>query len=146
MVAKLFALAKNPRLLRYLGVAVGVVVIELATFQFIYILTHNYVLGTIISFAVAVVLNWILSRLIVFGASAHHPTKEFAMVLVASLVGVGIQLSVVWGCVSLLHLYPLIGKVLSIGFSFFWNYWFRAAIVYKGSPMPAEEVERVEIL
>jgi putative flippase GtrA len=82
----------------------------------------------------AVVLNWILGRKFVFGASHHHPVKEFVMVLIASIFGLLIQISVVFISVETLHLYPLIGKVLSIGFSFFWNYWFRAAIVYKMKP------------
>ena len=129
------------RIFRYLGVAVSIVAIELALFQVVYLLSHNYVAATIISFVMAVVLNWILGRKVVFGASHHHPAKEFIMVLVASVIGLGIQLTVVWFSVEVVKLYPLIGKMLSIGFSFFWNYWFRAAIIYKKHVAPVEEVQ-----
>ena len=117
--------------MRYFVMAVIIVGIELITFQIVYRITGNYYWATIISFVTGVVLNWITGRLFVFGASHHHPTREFAMVLIASVVGLGIQIFVVFLSVQLLGLYPLIGKMLSIVFSFFWNYWFRAAIVYK---------------
>jgi putative flippase GtrA len=126
---------KNWRIIRYLGVAVFVVGVELVTFQLVYLLLgHNYVAATILSFALAVVLNWILGRKVVFGKSQHHPAKEFTMVLVASIVGLGIQLGVVALSVQVVGLYPLIGKILSIMFSFFWNYWFRAAFIYRVKP------------
>lgn len=121
----------NKRLMRYFIMAVIIVLIELATFQVIYLVTKNYYLGTIVSFITGVVLNWVVGRLFVFGASHHHPLREFTMVLVASIVGLCIQIAVVFVVAQLLGIYPLIGKMLSIVFSFFWNYWFRAAIVYK---------------
>ena len=134
MEKNLQALLSNKRLIRYFIMAVIVVAIELGVFQVIYLVSSNYILATILSFALSVILNWVFGRLLVFGVSKHHPLKEFTMVLIASLVGVGIQVVVVQISVSLLHLYPFMGKVLSIIFSFFWNYWFRAKIVYKALP------------
>lgn len=122
---------QNKRLIRYFIMAVVIVGIELVTFQIVYLASKNYYLATIVSFVTGVILNWIGSRLLVFGASQHHPLREFIMVLLASIGGLLIQLGVVFVSVQLLGLYPLIGKILSIIFSFFWNYWFRAVIVYK---------------
>lgn len=121
----------NKRLMKYFIMAVIIVGIELVTFQVVYLLTKNYYLGTIISFVTGVILNWVAGRLFVFGKSQHHPLREFTMVFIASVVGLGIQVFVVFASVQVLGLYPLIGKMLSIIFSFFWNYWFRAAIVYR---------------
>lgn len=121
----------NKRLMKYFAMAVIIVGIELVTFQIIYLLTTNYYLGTVVSFITGVILNWIASRIFVFGASQYHPAREFIMVLIASAVGLCIQIGVVFICVQLLHIYPLIGKMLSIVFSFFWNYWFRATVIYK---------------
>ena len=128
---KLNKIVRNQRLMKYFAMAVTIVLIELATFQVIYFLTSNYYMGTVLSFAFAVFLNWIGGRMFIFGASHHHPLREFIMVLIASVVGVLIQLTVVHVSVSVLLFYPLIGKMLSVCFSFFWNYWFRATIVYK---------------
>lgn len=126
-------LLQNKRLMKYFVMAVIIVGIELVAFQVIYVTTKNYYLATIISFLVGVVLNWVIGRLVVFGKSKHSPVREFTMVFTASIVGLLIQVSVVFVSVQLLLLYPLIGKIISIIFSFFWNYWFRAAVVYKKS-------------
>lgn len=111
--------------------AIIIVIIELLLFQIIYFATKNYYSGTVVSFVFAVALNWIGGRKFIFGSSHHTQVKEFIMVLVGSTIGLLIQLFVVFIFVGLLVLYPLIGKVLSIAFSFFWNYWFRSVIVYK---------------
>lgn len=120
----------NKRLVKYFVMAVVIVLLELATFQLVYLSTNNYYIATIVSFVAGVVLNWIGGRIFVFGISHHHASKEFVMILIGSLVGVCIQLLVVYVSVILFLLYPLVGKILSIGFSFFWNYWYRAKIVY----------------
>lgn len=111
--------------------AVIIVLIELGSFQLIYLVFSNYYLATILSFAIGVILNWIGGRILVFGKSSHRASKEFGMVLAASLGGVLIQVIVVHISVAILLLYPIIGKILSIGFSFFWNYFFRSRIIYK---------------
>lgn len=124
-------LISNKRLIKYFVMAIIIVLLELLTFQLVYLGSSNYYVATIVSFVAGVLLNWIGGRVFVFGTSERNRSKEFAMVFVGSLVGICIQLSVVYVCVAVLLLYPLIGKVLSICFSFFWNYWFRARIVYK---------------
>jgi putative flippase GtrA len=121
----------NKRLMKYFFMAVIIVGIELTTFQLIYLMTHNSYLATVGSFVLAVLLNWIAGRVFVFGVSRHHALREFTMVLIASIIGLLIQLAVVYISVTILALYPLIGKFFSILFSFFWNYWFRSAIIYK---------------
>lgn len=124
-------LLHNKRLIKYFAMALAIVSLELVSFQLIYISLGNYYIATVLSFMLSVVLNWIIGRLLIFGVSNHHPFLEFLMVLVASVVGLLIQLLVVFIGSQLLYFYPLVSKVLSILFSFFWNYWFRARIVYK---------------
>ena len=135
-------------LVRYLFIATGIVIVELIVFQLLYVLmnSNNYVVPTVLSFALAVVINWFLSRKVVFGASHHHPAKEFFYVSIASIVGLGIQLFVVYLCVQKLSIYPLLGKIISIGASFFWNYWFRARFIFRGQPPTThdEVIERVD--
>jgi putative flippase GtrA len=142
MLSKLY----HHQVVRYLAMASCIVVVELIVFQWIYDWHRNYVLATILSFLLAVVINWFLSRKIVFGASEHHPAKEFLYVALVSIGGLGIQLLVVSLCVNYAHLYPLAGKILSILISFFWNYWFRAHFVFnKRTPSNVEEeIERVD--
>lgn len=122
----------NRRLIRYGVMAVVIVLLEMIIFQVTYWLSgYNYQLATVLSFVSGVVLNWIGGRFFIFGKSRHGSVREFIMVLIASLVGLIIQLCVITFSVESLYLYPLVGKGISIIFSFFWNYWFRAAVIYK---------------
>lgn len=125
------AAVHNKRLLRYFAMAVVIVAMEIALFQLLFVLGTPYLYATAISFIFAVILNWIGGRIFIFGKSKYHPFKEFSLVLIASIVGLFIQMMVVYTSVELLMLYPLFGKVISILFSFFWNYFFRAKFVYR---------------
>lgn len=121
----------SKRLIRYGIMACFIVGIELVTFQLIYLVTTSYYTATVISFVVGVILNWIIGRTLIFDKVERSIGQEFILVAGASLIGVGIQLAIVSISVQIFQLYPLIGKILSIGFSFFWNYWFREHFVYK---------------
>lgn len=120
----------DKRLVRYFTMAVVIVFIELAAFQIIYLASVSYYMATILSFIIGTVLNWIFCRKYVFGASRHSASAEFLMILGASIVGVLIQLMAVYIIAGLLKLWPLIGKILSLLVSFFWNYWFRNRFIF----------------
>lgn len=127
----ILSLLQNKKLMRYFIMAVIIVGLELVFFQLVYLVTLQPILATVLSFLFGVILNWIFGRIFVFGKSDHDPIKEFTMVFVASIGGVLIQVGIVHLTVSLLGLYPLIGKGISIVFSFIWNYVFRARFIYK---------------
>lgn len=131
MKNKIINILHDARLIRYFVMAVIIVSIEIVTFQVLILLGTDYLLATALSFVLAVILNWIGGRIFIFGKSRYHPAKEFLMVLVASVVGLIIQLAVVFFCVEVLSLYPIIAKGMSIVFSFFWNYLFRSKLIYK---------------
>lgn len=124
------AILKNKALLKYLFSAVVIVGFELIVFQIIYIILNSYMIATTLSFTVAVIFNWLFSRFFVFSGSKFKPIKEFTLVAIASIIGLFIQLSVVYVSVEIILFIPLLGKVLSIFFSFFWNYWFRAKYIF----------------
>ena len=131
MKNKILEVLHNKRLVRYFVMAAIIVSIELVTFQVLILLGTDYLLATALSFVLAVILNWLGGRIFIFGKSRYHPTKEFLMVLVASVVGLVIQMAVVFFSVEVLRFYPFIAKGVSIVFSFFWNYLFRSKLIYK---------------
>jgi putative flippase GtrA len=135
---------KNTQVIKYLIMACCIVALELTFFEVVYRASDLYQLATVASFVLAVILNWIGSRKFVFSKSRFSPTKEFTLVLIASLVGLAIQLGVVYVSVEIVKLYPLFGKVLSIAFSFFWNYWFRAKFIFGDNPNKKHVEERAE--
>ena len=126
----IFALSRHT-MFRYLVMAVGIVLIEIASFVFLNsTLGISYLLSTPVSMLIGVVLNWYFSHAYVFKTRAHAPQKEFMLVLLASLLGVLWQLLVTVFCVELLKLLPLLGKLAAIGVTFFWNYWFRKKYIF----------------
>lgn len=142
MIRKL--LQKNAQVIKYLIMASCIVAVELAFFEVVYRASDRYQLATVASFVLAVILNWIGSRKFVFSKSRFTPAKEFTLVLIASLVGLALQLGVVFVSVEVVKLYPFFGKLLSIVFSFFWNYWFRAKFIFNDKPTKKEVEERAE--
>ena len=131
----------SPTFFRYGVMAVIVVAIEIASFWLLNSPLHvNYLVATVLSQLVGIVLNWVGSRYYVFGASRHRAHKEFGLVFATSLVGVGLQSATVYIVVGILKAQPLLGKLIAIVITFFWNYFVRKRYIYKH---PGEEVDLV---
>jgi len=117
--------------IRYFIMAVFVVLIELVIFQALNsLLSINYILSTILSMLVGILLNWIFSRTYVFKTNKYSKKVEFIMIVSTSLVGVGIQVGTIFLCVEIMKLVPIIGKVIAIGITFFWNYFVRKKYIF----------------
>ena len=117
--------------IRYFIMAVFVVLIELVIFQALNsLLSINYILSTILSMLVGILLNWIFSRTYVFKTNKYSKKVEFIMIVSTSLVGVGIQVGTIYLCVEIMKLVPIIGKVIAIGITFFWNYFVRKKYIF----------------
>ncbi len=111
--------------------AVIVVGIEIASFWLLNASLHvHYLIATNLSLLLGIILNWIGSRFFVFGASKHKAHKEFMLVFITSLAGVALQTGTVAFIVEVLQGQPLIGKVLAIIITFFWNYLIRKKYIY----------------
>jgi len=122
----------SPTFFRYGIMAVAVVAIEIASFWIINEPLHiHYLVATILSLLIGIILNWIGSRYFVFGASVHSARKEFTLVGITSLFGVLLQTLVVFLSVEALGQAPILGKILAIIITFFWNYIVRKKYIYK---------------
>lgn len=120
--------------IKYGIMAVVVVLIELVTFWVLNsALSINYLIATVLSLAAGIILNWIGSRYFVFGNSDHSIKKEFVLVLVTSLFGALLQTFTVFIMVDQLKQAPIIGKIIAIIITFFWNYFVRKQYIFKSS-------------
>lgn len=117
--------------LRYAVMAVVVVGIEIFSFWVLNTpLRINYLLATILSLSLGILLNWVGSRYFAFGKSKHDIHKELLLVVITSLFGVVLQTATVYISVEKLKLLPLTGKCLAIVITFFWNYYIRKKYIY----------------
>lgn len=120
----------TPELVRYLVMAIILVGVEIVTFQIMIWMSISYLIATPASMLIAIVLNWYFSQRFVFNHRPHTPRKEFMLVFVASLIGIGLQLAVTAAIVELAHMLPIVGKLLAICVTFFWNFWFRKKYIF----------------
>ncbi|HKU19069.1 MAG TPA: GtrA family protein [Candidatus Saccharimonadales bacterium] len=120
---------KNEEFSRYFIMAIIVVGIEYFSYVGMVAIGVQYLLAVPISMAVGIVLNWYGSRAFVFKTRRHAPHKEFTLVLIASLIGVGIQTLVTYLVVHNGGTPPL-GKLLAIFVTFFWNYFARKKYIF----------------
>jgi putative flippase GtrA len=120
----------SPELWRYLVIAVVLVGVEVVTFQLMLWAGISYLIATPVSMIIAIVLNWLLSRLWVFKHRPHRSAKEFTLVVIASVIGLALQLAVTIFVVQVAHGAPLLGKLIAIGVTFFWNFWFRKKYIF----------------
>ena len=126
-IKKLF----NSLLFRYFIMAGIIVLIELGVFAFINsVLGLTYLIATPVSLAVAIVLNWYFSQKYIFKKSKHEKKIEFALVLVASLTGAVVQISITTISVELIGLIPIVGKLFAIIVTFFLNFWVRKRYIF----------------
>lgn len=127
---------------RYLLLASAIVSIEVSSFMVMNSLLHlNYLLSTILSMIVGIVLNWLGSKIFVFNKSRFHPVHEFLLVLMVSLVGIGIQLAVVWFVVNKVKVLPVAGKVLAIMITFIWNFFIRKTYIFKEPNIASSDID-----
>jgi len=120
----------HQELVRYFVLAACLVSFEYLSFLGMIWLGINYLVAVVVSMGVVIVLNWYLSRLLVFKSRRHSARKEFLLVLLTSLVGVGFQLGVTYAAVALLGQLPALGKLAAIIVTFFWNFWARKKFIF----------------
>ena len=83
--------------------------------------THYLIAGTL-SFMIATALNYVLSVRYVFNAGRRSRHTEIALVYLASVVGIMINLAVLSGLIEYLSIHPLLAKVISTVSAFGWNF------------------------
>lgn len=121
----------SPTFFRYGVMAISVVSIEILSFWiFNAPLGINYLVATVASQIIGIVLNWVGSRYYVFGASKHSMKKEFTLVFITSIFGVLLQTLVVFIAVDKAGQAPLLGKMIAIVATFIWNYIIRKRYIY----------------
>ncbi len=118
-------------IIRYFIMSGFLVVLELASFVFLNTtLGINYLIATPASIVLIIVLNWYIGRLFIFKKSKHEAHKEFVFVMLASIVGVGIQITVVFISVEIINMLPFFAKILAIAVTFFWNFFVRQKYIF----------------
>ena len=72
----------------------------------------NYLISSAISFTVSVIYNYLLSVHWVFNVTEDRSQKQdFAVFIVLSVIGLGINQLIMWVCVDKLQIFYMISKI-----------------------------------
>ena len=129
---KLFHRITELPIIRYFFMAILIVGLEV----FVYYLLNsflgvNYLLAVPLSMTLSIVLNWYISKKLVFKQSKYKNSTEIMLVLISSIIGIAIQISITFIAVEILNLLPIIGKVAGISTTFFWNFYVRKLFIFR---------------
>lgn len=98
------------------------------------LLTVNYLVASALSFAVSVIFNYILSSLWVFECSSQgNKVSEFVVFVVLSIIGLLLNLAIMWLAVDILGIHYMIAKIGSTGIVMVYNFISRKTILEKHS-------------
>ncbi|MDY3773196.1 MAG: GtrA family protein [Candidatus Faecousia sp.] len=95
-------------------------------------LSIEYLLATALAFAISTFANWLFGRLLVFrGKQQQSLLREILSVYLASIVGLLLNLLIMFLLVQLLGVEKMIAKMAATVLVFTYNYLVRKLIIYR---------------
>ena len=91
----------------------------------------HYLIASILSFTISVIYNYILSIKWVFDVSKKQTTKEFAIFVILSVIGLGLNSLIMYISVDLLNIHEMISKILATAIVMVYNFITRKIFIEK---------------
>lgn len=120
-------------ILKYFFVALAALTVDFGGYLLLLkIFNFHYMLASFISFSFGFLVNFMLGRTFIFtnGCKFECAKKEFAGILVVSLIGLTINQSSLFIFFEFVTKNNIISKIIATGITFFWNFFGRAKIIY----------------
>lgn len=92
----------------------------------------HYQYSNILAFIAANVLNYSLSRNWVFVKGKHSTSVEFIAFAIVALVGLGLNILILWVMIDNIHIDYRIAKLFAIGVVVIWNFVAKKTLVFQG--------------
>ena len=91
----------------------------------------NWFNAALLSFAIGITINYLLSVRYVFESEARFE-KQTEVILVILVSGIGLILNqcILWGLIEIVNCEEVISKIISTGVIFFWNYGIRKLFIF----------------
>ncbi len=96
--------------------------------QFLHV---HYLVASIISFSISVIFNYILSIKWVFDVTKKQDAKDFALFIILSVIGLGINSLIMYISVDLMHIHELIAKIIATAIVMVYNFISRKIFIEK---------------
>ena len=95
------------------------------------LLSVHYAPSTALAFVLSTAANWLFGRLILFRASKQNTAAELAKIYAVSVIGLLMNLAIMFVLVEKIGISEMISKILATGIVFMWNFLIRKFIIYK---------------
>lgn len=93
--------------------------------------SFHYTLATIIAYILSTFVNWLAGRILVFKQNQQPIFKEILEIYIASIVGLLMNLVIMWVAVDFLAFNEMLSKIVSTAIVFFYNFLVRKLLIYK---------------
>lgn len=117
----------------YLIVGGGATLVEWGFYLFFSrALSIQYLVSTVLAIIISTFSNWAFGRLLTFRKAEKQPVlKEIAKIYAVSIVGLLMNMLLMWLLHGKLGLWDMAAKVIATGIVFLYNYLIRVLVVYK---------------
>ena len=110
----------------------GIATVSEWVFFFIFDKCHiHYAIATTIAYVLSTFVNWLAGRILVFKESKQSFAKEIISVYAASIIGLLLNLFIMWVAVDLFTCSEMISKVVATVIVFAYNFLIRKLVIYK---------------
>ena len=90
----------------------------------------HYTVATVIAYIISTFINWLAGRLLVFKQSSKSLLNELVSIYLSSIIGLGLNILIMFVCVDVIHISDMISKVIATGIVFFFNFLVRKLYIY----------------
>ncbi len=117
----------------YLIVGGGATIVEWVCYRiFSHAIGMQYLVATTLAIVISTFSNWLFGRLLTFRhAEKQNLWKEIGKIYVISIVGLLLNLLLMWLLHGVLGMWDMLAKMLATGIVFLYNYSIRIFFVYK---------------
>ncbi|MBQ2704929.1 MAG: GtrA family protein [Clostridia bacterium] len=91
----------------------------------------HYAIATVLAYLFSTFINWLVGRILVFKESRQALIKEIGEIYLASVVGLLLNLLIMWVAVDLISVNEMLSKVVATAIVFLYNFLVRKLLIYK---------------
>ncbi len=118
-------------LLLYLLVGGIATATEWGLFYLLGLAAVHYAVATTAAYILSTLVNWLVGRLLVFRENRPSVVKELAGIYLAGVVGLLLNLCIMWGLVDGLRLPEMLSKIAATGLVFLFHFVVRKRLIYR---------------
>jgi len=124
------------QLFRYFFVSGFSLIVDFSTlFIFTSIIGIHYLISTVLSYSIGLFVNYMISVAWVFHTRRiQNPRAEFFIFAIIGILGLGLNVLIMWVWTGLLGFFYLAGRIVSAAIGYVWKYFARRFILFSSKP------------